>query len=114
MQVIGESKNSRVSDADNYALSVVQSDAALREFMSSRSDDLHMKQQMLKKINQDGYVKLSDMDSNPENKVALNTLDIYYLGSSIKTDLITPGLMLKDTQNNKAVKQSVSSKYDIE
>lgn len=80
--------------------------------MGARSDDMHAKQQMLKKINQEGYVKLSDLSSDVDNKVALNTLDVFYLGASIKTDLITPGLALKDTINNKSVKQSVGSKYE--
>lgn len=90
----------------------MEADCALKEFMGARADDMHAKQQMLKKINQEGYVKLSDLSSDVDNKVALNTLDVFYLGAGIKTDLITPGLALKDTINNKSVKQSVGSKYE--
>lgn len=111
-QVTGDDKNSRVSDSDGFALTVVEADCALKEFMGARADDMHAKQQMLKKINQEGYVKLSDLSSDVDNKVALNTLDVFYLGAGIKTDLITPGLALKDTINNKSVKQSVGSKYE--
>ena len=78
----------------------------------SRADDMYAKQQMLKKINQDGFVKLADLDSKVDNKTALNTLDVFYIGAGIKTDLITPGLAMKDTLNNKSVKQSVGSKYE--
>lgn len=74
---------------------------------------MKMKNQALRKINTDGYLSLEDLDSNPENKVALNTLDVFYIGSGIKTDLVTPGLALKDTLNNRKVKQTVSSKYSV-
>ena len=43
---------------------------------------------------------LSKIESIPANKVALNTLDVYFTSMGIKTDLITNGLLLKRTLQN--------------
>ena len=51
-----------------------------------------MKQQMNQSINSKGYVKLSDLDDKIENKTTLNTVDTYFLGMGLKTDLVTKGL----------------------
>lgn len=84
---------------------------ALKEFMSIRADDLVGKQEMLKNINRDGYVSLKDMPNDVKNKQALNTLDVFFLSAGIVTDLITPGLVLRDTLDNKIAKQKLDSKY---
>ena len=44
-----------------------------------------------------GYVSLDDMESNPENKTTLNTIDVYLLGMGLNSDLITRGLMTNKT-----------------
>ena len=47
---------------------------------------------MNQSINAKGYVKLSDLDDKIENKTTLNTVDTYFLGMGLKTDLVTKGL----------------------
>lgn len=66
---------------------------------------------MLNKINTDGYVSLKDLPKQKSEKVALNTLDVYFTSAMVKTDLVTDGLLLKRTlQGNRDV-TSVSGKY---
>ena len=65
----------------------------LRELNSARADDNVMKEEMLKEIALNGAVRLEDLTDNIENKTALNTTDVYFLGMGLKTDLVTKGLM---------------------
>lgn len=92
-------------------MNVIGADNALKEFMGSRSDDLHAKNQMLRNINRDGYVSLQDLPSDVKNKQALNTLDVFFTSAGIVTDLVTPGLALRTTLDNKQVKEKLDSKY---
>ena len=62
-----------------------------------RADDLVMKNEMNQSIAQKGYVNLDELTNDPNNKKTLNTLDTYFLGMGIKTDLVTEGLLLKKT-----------------
>ena len=70
-----------------------------------------MKQEMMKSISIDGYVIQSKLTSDIKNKQALNTLDIYFIGAGIATDLVTPGLALKRTLDSRQVKDRVQEKY---
>lgn len=99
-QVTGHDKNSRVSDMENIALTTLNSPELLNEFLSAKADDMYMKTEMLKQIKNDGYVDLSQIRSTPKNKVAINTLDVYFTSLGIKTNLITDGLLLTRTLNN--------------
>jgi hypothetical protein len=101
MQVTGDSKVARVSDMENYALNVVGADQALKEFMGPRSDNRESKQQMYQNIATYGYTKLSDLESNVEDSQTLNTVDVYFMGAGIVTDLISNGLALPRTIKGK-------------
>lgn len=111
-QVTGADKNSRVSDAENFAMNVIGAEAAMKEFMSARADDNVAKAELEKQINNNGYATLKDIPNDIENKQSLNTLNVLFLGAGIATDLITPGLALKRTMDGKDVKQVPSSKYN--
>ncbi len=89
-QVINEDKNARNSDVETYSLIALGANEALREFMGPRADDMKSKNQMYNNISRDGYVELNELENNPENKVALNTLDVYFLMQGITTNLIYP------------------------
>lgn len=112
-QVTGADKNGRVSDMENIALVTLESDGLLKEFLSARSDDMKAKNEVLKQIQTLGYVDLSKIETKPSDKVALNTMDVYFTSCGIKTDLITDGLLLQKTLiNQNSIKQSTSSKYN--
>jgi hypothetical protein len=48
-----------------------------------------------------GYASLNDLTDNVDNKTTLNTLDVYLIGCGIKSDLITKGVLLRKTLNEK-------------
>lgn len=94
-QVTGADKNGRESDLENTMLASLGMENTLRELNGPRADDLTMKNQMLHDIALNGYTRLSDMDSEPENKTTLNTINVFLLGMGLNSDLVTSGLMLK-------------------
>jgi hypothetical protein len=54
-QVVDDSKAARISDMDNYALQVTNSNAILHELLSMRADDLDGKSQLYEKISSEGF-----------------------------------------------------------
>ena len=100
-QVTGDSKIGRLSDAENYALTVMGADFALQEFMGPRADDANKKNQMYQRITTDGYVQLNTLSSDIEDSQTLNTVDVFFTGAGIITDLLSPGLALPRTLKNR-------------
>ena len=96
-QVMGKDKNARDSDQENYALVTLGAENILKELMGPRADDPAMKDQMYSNIAKNGYVSLDELDSDVKNKVTLNTIDAFFMGMGINTDLVTPGLVVKKT-----------------
>lgn len=94
-QVTGDDKNGKQSDLENTMLTSMGLKNTLKELNGPRADDLYMKQQMLKSIATNGYSALEDMESLPENKTTLNTINVYLLGMGINSDLVTKGLLTK-------------------
>lgn len=111
-QVTGDDKNARSSDVENIALIAINADETLKEMVGPRSDNLVAKAEMLKKIAKDGYVSNQDYKINNFDKIAINTMDVYFLAAGIKTNLVTDGLMIKRTyMNQNKDKTSISRKY---
>jgi hypothetical protein len=101
-QLTGHDKNGRNSDLEACAVLSYDMKEVLREMNGARSDDMHMKQQMLQAIQEKGYFSLEELDSDPANKTALNTVDVFFTGMLINTDLVTKGLMNKKTLNEES------------
>lgn len=99
-QVTRADKNGRESDLENTMLVSLGMNNTLKELNGPRADDLVAKQQMLQAISTKGYVQLSELDDDIENKTTLNTVDTYFLGMSLKTDLVTKGVKLMSTLKN--------------
>lgn len=96
-QVTGKDKNGRESDLENTMLTALQMKYTLKELNAPRADDSVMKQQMLRDIALNGYTRLEDMEDDIMNKTTLNTVDCYFRGMTIETDLVVKGLMLPAT-----------------
>ena len=96
-QVTGADKNGRESDLENIMLVSLGMTECLRELNGPRADDMVAKREMLSDISKQGYVKLNDLTYDVNNKTTLNTVDTYFIGMGIKTDLVTKGNMLKST-----------------
>ena len=69
----------------------------LKELNGPRADDLVMKKEMLQEIQTKGYLQLGDLTDRLENKTTLNTINTYFLGMHLKTDLVSKGLRLPYT-----------------
>lgn len=110
-QLMGEDKGGRLSDTENFALAAINAPMAQREYLGPKADDMKMKQAMLKDIANTGHVQMKNLPSRPENKVSLNTLDVYLTGGSLVNDLVTPGLMFKKTLDESKKDDLLSQKY---
>lgn len=93
-QVTGGDKNGRESDLENCMLVSLGMEKTLKELNGPRADDLVMKKEMLQNIASKGYVQLGELTDNLENKTTLNTINTFFLGMGLKTDLLTKGLKL--------------------
>ena len=96
-QVTGGSKAARITDMDNYSLQTYGADEALKELLGARADDPVAKIEMYRKINEEGFVSLQEIEGDPRKKVTLNTINTILLGAGITTDLVTDGLLLPIT-----------------
>lgn len=96
-QVTDVDKNGRQSDLENSMLVSLGADKVLRELNGPRADDHVMKREMINSINTKGYVQLEELTDDPANKTTLNTVNVFLLGMGISSDLVTNGLMLKNT-----------------
>lgn len=99
-QVTGDSKVTRVSDDEAFSLMTIGAEKALKEFLGPRADNQAAKNSMYRKISQDGFATLEDMDQDITKQTTLNTIDTYMLASGIKTDMITPSLKTATTIKN--------------
>lgn len=96
-QVTGADKNGRESDIENCMLTSLGMTHTLKELNGPRADDLVMKKEMLQEIQTKGYLQLGDLTDRLENKTTLNTINTYFLGMHLKTDLVSKGLRLPYT-----------------
>jgi hypothetical protein len=91
-QVKGESKVASISDPETFALSAINANAALKEFLGPRADNHSQKMEMYRQIMKDGYSTLSSLTEDISKSVTLNTINTYLLASGIRSDLITKGM----------------------
>ncbi len=87
-QVVGDDKNARNSDSEVYSLATLGANAALKEFLGPRADDMRAKNEMYAEIAKNGYVSMEDLTDDVYNKVALNTFDMYFLMQGLRTNMI--------------------------
>lgn len=93
-QVMGKDKNGRESDLENCMLTSLGMQHTLKELNGPRADDSVAKKEMLQAIATKGYVTEAELTDDVRNKTTLNTVDTYFLGMGLKTDLVSKGLKL--------------------
>ena len=89
-QVIGKDKNATNSNVETYSLVATNSVNALKELLGPRADNEVAKSEMLNAINRDGFVSLSELSNRQEDKIALNSLDVYFTMQGFRTNLVFP------------------------
>lgn len=87
-------------------------DSALKEFLGPRADNKDSKIEMYQRISEDGYLSLNDLSNNIESSQTINTVDTFFLGAGITTDLITPNLALPRTLKMKEKRESTASRLE--
>ena len=87
-QVVGEDKNARNSDSEVYSLATLGAMQCLRESLGARADDMKSKNEMYAAIAKNGYVSLEELTDSPENKIGLNTFDVYFLMQGLRTNMV--------------------------
>jgi hypothetical protein len=90
--VKGESKAASLTDPETFMLTALNADATLKEFLGPRADNQAAKQDMYRSIAKNGYVSLADLEDDLTRSTTINTMNVYLLGSGIRSDLITRGL----------------------
>lgn len=98
-QVRGESKVTSISDPETFALSAINADNALKEFLGPRADNQSKKLDMYRQIAKNGFATLADMEEDIEGSTTLNTMNTYLLASGISSDLVNDGLKTSYTIN---------------
>lgn len=89
-QVTGDSKNAMNSNVETYSMVATGANMALKEFMGPRADNNRARDEMYNLINRDGFVSLQELSNNQEDKIALNTLDVYFTMQGFRTNLVYP------------------------
>lgn len=88
-QVYGEDKNGRITDVETFALTAYGAEKTLKELLGFRADDEVAKNQAYASLSTDGVIYQGDLKSDPEDKAAINTLDVYYTSAGMKTNIIS-------------------------
>ena len=96
-QAVDKDKNARDSDIEASLLVALGCDAILQELHGPRADDLVMKREMQQSIATKGYVMLDELTNLSTNKVTLNTINTYFIGMGLKTDLVSDTYILPKT-----------------
>lgn len=89
-QVIGDDKNAMTSNVETYSMTVSGSKYAMKELLGPRADNLKAKDEMYNSIARDGFVSLEELSNSQEDKVAINTLDEYFMMMGLRTNLVYP------------------------
>ncbi len=109
-QLTRDSKVARITDLESVGLTAFGADYALQEFLGPRADNSNDRDIVLKIIADQGFVTLKELEfnniANPMiDKQTLSTVDIFFTGAGIKTDLIDPLMKLHARSQNHAGKQ---------
>lgn len=98
-QVMGDDKNGRSSDVENSGLIAMGAINIAREFNGFRADGLERKNFAYASISETGTVSLEEVEAQGGiyDRTVLNTIDVFFTGMGIKTDLVDESLVLAET-----------------
>jgi len=110
-QVTGADKIARVTDVEAYSLLVQELYNVAKEYYGPMSDDSAATYEMMRLIQRDGEVSLADLSNDPLNKVTMNTINYFMLGSCLSSNLIErTGYVLPITLKSKEEEVSTIKK----
>nr|DAJ30970.1 MAG TPA: hypothetical protein [Caudoviricetes sp.]DAS08425.1 MAG TPA: hypothetical protein [Caudoviricetes sp.] len=94
-------KNGNTTDREMEALAVMSLDHTMKELSTYRADSMDAKNKFYSIINNKGMVLQSEVDVDTADSLARNTLNVYFLGAGLNSNLINEGSMLRYTAKNK-------------
>ena len=103
--VKGEDKNAMTSNVETYSMTATGAKEALKEFLGPRADNSVAKAEMLSSINRNGFVSLKELSNNQVDKMAINSLDVYFTMQGLRTNLVFPNEVIPSTENKRTVKK---------
>ena len=107
-QVTGHDKTARVTEPEAYSLIVQECYACAQEAFGPMADDEAAYFEMQKQILRNGEVSLEDLPNDPINKVTMNTINAFIIGSGIVSNLIDEsGYVLPITMKDQEVNKNV-------
>lgn len=87
--LISDDKNGKTSDREFESLAVLGLDKTMDELSRPRADAMNSKSVMYNTLNVLGQVDLKDLPNDIDDVLSKNLLDAYFLGSQLKTNLIS-------------------------
>jgi len=100
-QVIKEDKGAKITGPDLFSLTVVGAGPVMKELYGPRADSMDAKEELYKQLREGVKLpRLSSLPNNIEDKIALNTMNNYILGSSLISDLTSNSYVLSITTND--------------
>lgn len=87
-QVSGEDRTARITDVEAFSLLVQGQYNSAQEFYGPMADDTEAHYEMLRSIQRNGEVELRDLPNDPANKVTLNTINAFMIGSGLMSNLV--------------------------
>lgn len=95
--LVNYDKNGKTSDREMDALIVMGLDKTVEEFARPRADAMQDKSIMYSTISTLGQVKLDQLPNNTDDSLSNNLLNVYLLGSMIKSNIISEDYYLPNT-----------------
>ena len=89
----------------NYLTNAIKNaygaEKTLKELLGFRADNEAAKNQAYSRLMNEGVVYLDELESYPEDRVAINTLDVYYTSAGMKTNIISGSKLISSPRENK-------------
>lgn len=106
--LINHDKNGNTSDREIEAMAVTSLNYTMEELSGPRADAMDAKNQMHNTISVLGKVSLADLPKDPADSLSRNMLDMYLIGSLLKSNLITDDYHLrKSLEDQKGITREV-------
>ena len=110
-RLIGHDKSGQTSDREFESLAVMSCPYTMRELSTYRADTTKAKDEYYNEIATKGMVSLNDVDIDRDDSIARNTLNVYFLGAGLFTNLVgdtyyTPHTLKRKDENKRVRRES--------
>lgn len=100
-RLMNKDKNGNTSDREMECMAVMGLYNCMREFSTYRADAMKAKTDFYNTINTKGMVSLKDVPVDRDDAISRNTVNAYFIGAHINTNLVNTGTYFPHTLKNK-------------